>query len=221
MMVDIPDSDAIELLNEYGPIVRKIARSACYSSASIDFADLCQVGDIAVLKAIKIYDPTQGTSIKSYVAKIVRQDIFSEAAKFLGVFTVDHRVTSLAAKVNRLHVKNKTDKEIAVIISKSGHRNFDADHVKDLRITYERRQHAELQPDDAFDEGDAEESTILRLLEEVVKTDAETIVLEHRFMGDASAYEVSNMLQINTRELYILENNLKSRIRMAIRGVIE
>lgn len=220
MMVDVPDAEALELLNEYGPVVKKIARSACYSSASIDFADLCQVGDIAVLNAVKNYDPTQGTSIRSYVAKLVRQDIFSEAAKFLGVFTVDHRVTKLAAKVNRLHLKNKTDKEIADIISQSSHRNFDAEHVKDLRITYERRQHADLQPDDSFDEGDAEESTIRRLLEEVVKTDAEAVILEHRFMGDASANDVSAMLKINTRQLYVLENNLKSRIRMAIKGVI-
>ena len=219
MMVDVPDAEAIELLNEYGPNVRKIARSAHYSSASIDFADLCQVGDIAVLKAIKTYDPTQGTSIKSYVAKIVRQDVFNEAAKFLGVFTVDHRVTSLAAKVNRLYLKNKTDEEIAETLSNSGHRNFGADHVKDLRITYERRQHAELQPDDAFDEGDAEESTIRRLLEEVVKTDVEAVILEHRFMGDISATNVSVMLDISVRQLYILENDLKSRIRMAIRGV--
>lgn len=221
MMVDVPDAEAIELLNEYGPIVRRIARSACYSSASIDLADLCQVGDIAVLKAIKVYDPTQGTSIKSYVAKLVRQDIFNEAAKFLGVFTVDPRVTSLAAKVNKLHLKNKTDKEIAEILSESGHRNFCADHVKDLRITYDRRQHADLQPDDALDEGDAEESTIRGLLEEVIETDLEAVILEHRFMGDSSANEVSVMLRIPIGQLYMLENDLKSRIRMAIRGVTE
>jgi RNA polymerase sigma factor (sigma-70 family) len=221
MMVDMSDAEAVELLNEYSSVVKKIARSACYSSASIDFADLCQIGDIAILKAIKMYDPTQGTTIRSYVAKIVRQDVFNEAAKFLGVFTVDHRVTSLAAKVNKLHINDKTDEEIAVILTKNGHRSFDADHIKDLRITYNRRKHSELQSDDALEEGDAKESTIMTLLNDVIEGKTEEVILEQRLMGNTTAEDVASQLGIHVGQLYKLENDLKVRIRQAIRGVIE
>lgn len=221
MMVDMSDSEAVELLNEYSSVVKRIARSACYSSASIDFADLCQIGDIAVLKAIKMYDPTQGTTIKSYVAKIVRQDVFNEAAKFLGVFTVDHRVTSLAAKVNKLHLKDNTDEDIAVILTKTGHRNFDADHIKDLRITYNRRHHSEIQPDDVVEEGDAQESTIMALLKDVISGATEEVILEQRLMGNSTAGDVASQLNIHVGQLYNLENDLKDRIRKAIRGVFE
>ncbi|MCV0439764.1 MAG: sigma-70 family RNA polymerase sigma factor [Hydrogenophaga sp.] len=220
MMVDVPDAEAIELLNEYGPIVRRIARSACYSSATIDFADLCQVGDVAVLRAIKSYNPTYGTTIKSYVARIVRQDIYNEAARFLGVFTVDHRVTSLAAKVSKLHAKGKTDEQIAETLTTSN-RKFDAEHVRDLRITYSRRQHSDLQPDDAADEGIAEESTIQEILRGVVQNDTDVAILEQRLMGDASVKEVAADLKLSQRRVYELENDLKDRIRKAIEGVTE
>lgn len=221
MMVDVPDEEAIELLNEYGPLVRRIARSACYSSASIDFADLCQVGDVAVLRAIKSYDPTYGTKIKSFVARIVRQDIYNEAAKFLGVFTVDHRVTSLAAKVNKLHAKGKSDDEIAAVLSESSHRNFDSEHVRDLRIAYSRRQHGELQADDALNDNITDENTIQELLQGVVNTHAESVILEQRFMGDATVKEVAADLQLSQRQVYDIENDLKDRIRKAIEGVTE
>ena len=168
-----------------------------------------------------MYDPTQGTSIRSYVAKIVRQDVFNEAAKFLGVFTVDHRVTSLAAKVNKLHLNDKTDEEIAAILTKNCHRSFDADHIKDLRITYNRRQHSELQPDDALEEGDAKESTIMALLNDVIEGKVEEVILEQRLMGNATAGDVASRLDMHVGQLYKLENDLKDSIRQAIRGVIE
>src|SRR5690606_23814772 len=117
-MID-DEQDTEEILNTYAPLVRRIAKSACYSSAAIDLTDLCQVGEIAVLRAIKAYDPSSGTNIRSFVAKIVRQDIYNEAARFLGVFTVDHRVTSLAAKVNQLSLAGHTDDHIAEVLNRS------------------------------------------------------------------------------------------------------
>lgn len=220
MMVDLPESEALALLQEYSPLVRRIARSACYSSASIDFADLCQVGDVAVLRAIKSYNPTYGTSIKSFVARIVRQDIYNEAARFLGVFTVDHRVTSLAAKVQKLSTKGKTDEEIATIIS-SGNRKFDSEHVRDLRIAYSRRQHTELQHDDAFDDQTAEESTIQEILNAVTQNETEKSILTNRLLGDMSVRDIAELLNMTQKQVYDLEADIKGRIRKAIEDVIE
>ena len=221
MMVDIPEGEAIELLNEYGPLVKRIARSACYSSASIDFADLCQVGEVAVLRAIKVYDPSFGTTIKSFVSRAVRQDIYNEAARFLGVFTVDHRVTSLAAKASKLHANGKTDEEIATILTESGSRRFDADHVRDLRIAYTRRQHIDLMPDDAMDNAGSEEDSIQELLRGIVESPAEQVILKKRIMGGASVKEIADELGLTVRQVYETEADLKKRIRQAIEGVTE
>jgi RNA polymerase sigma factor (sigma-70 family) len=220
-MVDIPDAEVIALLNEYGPIVRRIARSACYSSSTIDYDDLCQVGDIAILRAVKSYNPTYGTSIKSFVQHIIRQDIYNEAARFLGVLTVDHRVTSLAAKANQLHAKGKTDEEIAEILTESGHRNFDADHVTDLRMAYTCRQFADLPSDNTLDDDTTEESTIQELLDQVVRDGDERFILQQRFIGDATVKDVAHWLGLSEGQVYKIENDLKDRIRKAIEGVTE
>jgi RNA polymerase sigma factor (sigma-70 family) len=222
MMVDMSEEEVIDLLNEYNPLIRSVAHSACYSSASIDFADLCQVGDMAVLRAIKSYNPTYGTSIKSFVAKIVRQDVYNEAARFLGVFTVDRRVTSLAAKVNRLYSKGKTDDEIAILLnSESSRRSFDADHIRDLRIIYNHRQHVDLQDDDKHEDDIAEHSTIHELLYSVVRCDLEKTILEKRLLGNTSVKELQRDLNLSKRHIYIIENDLKARIRYVFEDIIE
>ncbi len=213
--------DYEEILNEYGPLVRRIARSACYSSAAIDLADLYQVGDIAVLRAIKAYDPSSGTTIKSFVSRIVRQDIYNEAARFLGVFTVDHRVTKLAAKVNKLYAKGHDDAEIADILNKTSNRIFDADHVKDLRIAYSRRQHSSVNEDNTLDREHADERTINDLLCSVVHNELEKSILELRILGSSSAGTVARSLKIPRRHVYQIEAELKQRIKQAIEDVIE
>ncbi len=221
MMVDIPDYEVVALLEEYGYIVRRIAKSAHYSSAAIDLADLYQVGEIAVLKAIKSYDPGGGTTIKSYVSSVVRNEIFREAARFLGVFTVDHRVMSLAAKVNKLHATGKTDTEIADVLNTSSNRNFDAEHVRDLRIAYSRRHHVTVADDDALDDAATTESTIQSILQGVVHNTAERTILEKKIMGDTSVKDLARFSCIPARQVYDIERDLKDRIRRAIEGVTE
>ena len=221
MTNDLDDAQVVELLNQYGPIVKRIAKSACYSSATIDLQDLYQVGEIAVLHAVKSYDPSCGTTIKSFVSRVVRNRIFREAARFLGVFTVDHRVTSLAAKVNKLYAKGHSDEEISDILSGIGDRNFDSDHVRDLRIAYSRRQHIVIEDDDTADGYITKESTIQDLLLEVVQNDIEKTILDRRILGDASIKEVSAALGVTQKQLYDFENTFKERIRKAIEGITE
>jgi len=221
MVDEISEEEVESLLDEYRPIVTRIARSAFYSSAAIDVNDLIRVGEFAVLQAVKAYDPTCGTTIRSFVSRVVRNEIFHEAARFLGVFTVDHRVTSLAAKVNKLHAKGQSDTEIAEVLNASGSRNFDADHVRDLRIAYSRRQHSALTDDDALEEYSAEENTIQELLRGVVQNPIEQTILDERILGDKSVKDVACILCLSQRQVYDLENQLKDRIRKAIEDVTE
>lgn len=214
-MNDIPEMDVIEILNEYSSIVKNIARSAYYSSSTLDLNDLKQVGEIAVLQAIKSYDPSCGTTIKSFVYKVVRNEIFREAARFLGVFTVDHRVTSLAASANNMHLQGQSDEEIATMLNKGGSRNFDADHVKDLRIAYNRRHSSAIQNDDLEDLS-VEESTIDSLLKNVINNESDRTILNSRILGNDTAIDTASQMNITVKRLYEMENDLKNRIRGAI-----
>lgn len=215
------NKDVNEILDEYAPLVRRIARSACHSSATIDFADLCQVGEIAVLRAIKAYDPSSGTNIRSFVSKVVRQDIYNEAARFLGVFTVDHRVTGFAAKVSKLAAKGHDDQQIAAILNQTSNRVFDADHVRDLRIAYNRRRHTTVNEDETFDREHADERTIKDILESVVHDDFERSVLKRRILGSEAVDVVASELCVSRRRVYQVEAELKDRIKKAIEGVTE
>lgn len=220
-MGELSDTEAAQLIDQYAPLVNKIARSACYSSASIDFHDLCQIGNFAVLRAVKLYDPTYGASINSFVSRIVRQDIYNEAARFLGVFTVDRRVTRLTSKVNRMHGKGMTDEEIAsVLSSESSYRNFDEEHVRDLRLAYSKREHTQLHSE-CIDESFPEEETIQQIFDSVIQNNVEAVILERRLLGDASVTEVANDLGLSPRWVYNLENDLKDKIRRAIEDVTE
>ena len=218
-MAETPE-DINALLDEYTPIVRRIARSACYCSAAIDMADLYQIGEIAVLRAIKAYDPSAGMNIKSFVARCVKQDIYNEAARFLGVFTVDHRVTSLAAKVHKLHSAGHTDQEIAVILNKTRNRNFDAEHVHDLRVAYHRRQQTPLE-DHLIQEDITEEKTIKELLDNIIHDNNDRVILEKRILGHESVKDVATILNLPQRRIYSLEHCLRNRIRIAIEDATE
>ena len=79
-------------MKDYLPLIHNIARSTHRSSAVIDNDDLVQIGMIAVDRAIKTHDSSRGANIKSFVTRLVRNDIYNEAARFLNVLTVDHRV---------------------------------------------------------------------------------------------------------------------------------
>ena len=221
MMVKTPDSDIIALLNEYSPIVKHIARSACRSSSVIDFTDLCQVGDITVLQAVKVYDPSCGASIRSFVSRVVRNEIYREAARFLGVFTVDFRVTPLAAKVHKLYTKGHSDEEIAVILSKSNDRKFDSDHVRDLRIAYGRRENVCIEETTPLEDIELDECTIHDLLTDVAVNDTEVSILNYRILGSLSAKETADILKIKRRSVYEIENILKQRIKIAIEDMKE
>lgn len=219
-MVETSDSDIIALLNEYGPIVKHIAKSACYSSATIDFSDLCQVGDLAVLQAIKTYNPSSGTTIKSYVSRIVRNEIYREAARFLGVFTVDFRITPLAAKVHKLHIKGHTDSEIAGMLKGVNNCHLDIENVRDLRITYSRKDQ-ELIEDENFSIKDTnlEERSIHDLLSEIISGNVEKTILENRILGTISVQQTADSLNITKNKVYEIENILKERIKRMIEGM--
>jgi RNA polymerase sigma factor (sigma-70 family) len=209
------------ILDNYGPLIKKIARSACFSSATIDILDLIQVGEIAALRAVKKYDPSAGATIRSYVARLVRQDIYREAARFLGVFTVDPRVTSLAAKANRMSLDGHSDESIATALDESSSYALDADHVRDLRLAYSRRQYVVTQDDDALDESDADQHTIKELLIEIVQDEPDKIILDNRILGTSSVRDIARLLSVSPRRVYELENDLKDRIKHAIKGMTE
>jgi len=212
------DEELLRTLEEYTGFIRKVAYTAVTSSPAINVDDLCQVGQLAVLRAVRSYDPTCGRNIKSYICSCIRQDIYNEAARFLGVFTVDHRVTEMGAKINRLADSGKTDLEIADILNERyPGRNWSESRVYDLRLAYSRR-HAvtiEVEPEEI-----PESLYIEQFLESVVQSESDSRILHERILGDRSAQDMADEMGISIKKFYSLESGLKSRIRIAIQNIV-
>jgi len=215
MMVDVSDDTVAQILEQYHPFVRYIAKRACCSSATLDINDLYQVGDMAVLRAVKAYDPSSGTNIKSFVTNSIRNAIFNEAARFLGVLTVDFRTTALASMASKLHEKGQSDEEIAVMLTNKYGRNFDADHARDLRITYSRRHYTQVQEDITVD-GIENDFSIRDLLDSVVRDETDRIILHRRILGGLSVEQIAAILHISRRAVSKKETRLKTRIKRAL-----
>jgi RNA polymerase sigma factor (sigma-70 family) len=214
----INDEELLRALDSYTGFVRKVAYTAITSSPTIDVEDLFQIGQLAVLRALKSYDPTCGRNIKSYVCSCIRQDIYNEAAHFLGVFTVDHRVTEMGSKINKFVESGKTDQEIAEILNKRyPGRNWTNSKVYDLRLAYTRRQAI---PIDVEPEEIPESLYIEQFLQSIVQDDNDRIILRCRILGDSSAIELAGEMDIPIKKLYSLESSLKSRIKVAIQNIV-
>lgn len=202
-----------ELLNEYSSIVRHVVRSAYRSSSTIDDEDLYQVGELAVLRAARIYDPSYGTSLKSFITNLVRQDVYAEAARFLGIFTVDQRTTKLAAEASKLSDGGNSDEDIAALFNNSKSRNFDKQHIKDLRIAYSRRQYACMEEDSAITFDDL---SLREICDLAVESDRERIIFEKRILGKCSVKNLAKELKLSPSRIYEIENYIRDRIRLFI-----
>lgn len=213
MMVEHTEEEIVQILDDYRPIVRRIAHSAITSSAAVDVADFYQVGEIAVLQAVRAYDPSCGTNIRSYVSRSVRRAIFNEAARFLGVLTVDRRVTETAAKAARLFQQGHCDKEIARRLNQDLSRHFDEDHVRDLRIAYSRR-HIQVEDEDRAEEAVV---SIEDFLSGIPTNENERYVLKHKILGRDTADNIAAHLSISRSLVYEIEAALTAKIEEAIR----
>jgi len=215
MMVETPEEEVVRLLSDYGNLIRGVARSAVKSSSVIGEDDLFQVGAMAALNAIRVYDPSCGTNIKAYVGQAARRAIYNEAACFLGVFTVDRRVTEVAARVNRMVARGKTDAEIAVELTESLKRRFDENHVRDLRLAYAGRNMS-MDAENA-DLMDTEMRSIEALLEDIPTNRMEKTILHEKILGGMNAQAVATLLDISRRKVYEVERDLTARIEHKIK----
>lgn len=215
------DDNILQVLEEYRPLIQKIAKSAYHSSPTIDYTDLCQVGELATINAVRCYDPTRGSQFSSYVSRAIRISIYNEAARFLGVFTVDHRVTELAAKVMRLTERGKTDVEIVEYLNKKiKSRNFDLDHVRDLRLAYSRRQTYIISDDICESNSDDTTSSVEEILSSVIVDEVDEIVLRQKLLGNKTSEQTAELAGVSVRVVTRLEGQLRERIESAIKKAV-
>jgi RNA polymerase sigma factor (sigma-70 family) len=210
-----------DIVRQWRPLITKLATLTYISSPAIDFDDLMRVGEFAVVRAVRTFDPSQGTKISSYINRLVRNAIFNEAGTFCGLFTVSHNITSLASKAHRLAQEGKTNEETAKILSENKSRKIDAEAVHDLRNMYERRLgkshvYHETSADGGFDI----ETRVAQVLESVPRNDQERIIVKNRIVGKESIEGLAEQLNISPSQARRVERILIARIEDAIREIM-
>jgi RNA polymerase sigma factor (sigma-70 family) len=93
-------------------LIGSLIKSIVVNNRSVvSIADLQQVGAMALIVALKTYDPSLG-SLSSYVRKCIRNALLEEANSFSGVFTVDEKIRRQANKAYQMRRAGKPDQEI-------------------------------------------------------------------------------------------------------------
>jgi len=93
-------------------LIGSLIKSIVVNNKSVvSIADLQQVGALALVVALKNYDPSLG-SLSSYIRKCIRNALLEEANSFSGVFTVDEKLRRHANKAYTLRKNGLSDKEI-------------------------------------------------------------------------------------------------------------
>lgn len=120
-----------QVLHQFKHIIDHVVRMAFASSPVIDRDDLTQVASLAAIHAAKRYDASAGASLRSYIAKSIRNAVYLEASHFFGPFTIKKGVLSRASKVFNMKLAGKSEAEIG------DHFGIELTHVMDLLVLYQ------------------------------------------------------------------------------------
>ena len=113
------ESDA--LIQEYAPLVKYIAqRLACRLPASICLDDLISTGVLGLMDAIAKYDPTRGTTFKTYAEWRIRGAMLDALREMdwvpRSVRLKEHALTQAYAALERQHGRPADDEDVAALL---------------------------------------------------------------------------------------------------------
>lgn len=93
-------------------LIRSLINSIVVNNPSIvDNQDLQQAGAMALIVALKSYDPSLG-SFQSYIRRCIRNALLEQANAFNSVFTVDEKVRRQANSISKLRKQGLSDDAI-------------------------------------------------------------------------------------------------------------
>lgn len=101
-----------KIYQQHRGLIRSMINSVVVNNSSVvDTQDLQQVGAIAVIVALRSYDPSLG-SLSSYIRTCIFNALLEQANSFNGVFTVDEKVRRKANMIVKLRVQGLSDGDI-------------------------------------------------------------------------------------------------------------
>src|SRR5207253_8297753 len=129
-------ADIDALIQAYAPLVKYVAqRLACRLPDWICLDDLISTGVLGLMAAIAKYDPTRGTTFKTYAEWRIRGAMLDALRETdwvpRSVRLKEHALTQAYAELERQHGRPPTDEEVAAFLGLD--RKTFADWLSDVR----------------------------------------------------------------------------------------
>ena len=114
-------ADIDALIEAYAPVVKYVAqRLACRLPDWICLDDLISTGVLGLLDAIAKYDPTRGTTFKTYAEWRIRGAMLDELRELdwapRTVRQKEHALTQAYAELERQHGRSAADEDVAAVL---------------------------------------------------------------------------------------------------------
>jgi RNA polymerase sigma factor for flagellar operon FliA len=116
-------TDHVEsLIQEYAPLIKYIAQRLAYRlPASVCLEDLISAGVLGLMDAIEKYDPTRGTTFKTYAELRIRGAMIDDLRQLdwvpRSVRQKEHALTKAYAEIERRQRRPAEDEEVAALLA--------------------------------------------------------------------------------------------------------
>jgi RNA polymerase sigma-B factor len=217
-----------ELVRNWLPLIRNLARRYSYTSEPLE--DLCQVGAMALVKAIERYDPEAGSSFKAYAVPTIVGELrrhFRDTGWAVHIpRSLQERARAVGNALNAQSARLGRSPTIAEIAESSGLSREEVIEGLEVRMAYDAAplDAPGQSPDDEGLSGrlGAEDDALERvedheLLERTMRSlpERERLLLHLRFSEDLSQSEIARRVGVSQMHVSRLLRRAVGRMRVA------
>jgi RNA polymerase sigma factor (sigma-70 family) len=186
-------------------LIRSLINSIVVNNPSVvDTQDLQQVGALALIVALRSYDPSLG-SFQSYIRKCIRNALLEQANSFNSVFTVDEKVRRQANAIVKMRAEGLNDE---VIMTRLGVKTR-ATFLSLLGLIESRS--VDLDQVDIEAEAAIEEESIFKILTEIGLMESEVEFI-NLVINNHSVDEITKEMGVSRSRLFEIKASIRDKI---------
>lgn len=199
------EESADKVYAQYRGLIRSLINSIVVNNPSVvDVQDLQQAGALALIVALRSYDPSLG-SFHSYIRKCIRNALLEQANSFNGVFTVDEKVRRQANAIVKMRVQGLSDNTIMTRLGIKTRATF-------LSLLGLVESHSvDLDQVDVEGETSIEEESIFKMLDEIGLGESEVQFI-NLVTSNHSMDDIMSEMDISRSHLYTIKASIRDKI---------
>lgn len=199
------EESADQVYAKYKGLIRSLINSIVVNNPSVvSVEDLQQAGALALIVALKSYDPSAG-SFQSYIRRCIRNALLEQANSFNSVTTVDEKVRRQANTVVKLRKEGLSDDAIMARLGIKTRATF----LSLLELV--ESSSVDLDQIEAPSEFSMDEDQIFRMLDEIGLSKSEMRFV-NLVTSNHSMDEIEEEMNLARSNLYVLKASIRDKI---------